>query len=183
MRPRVIVVVGPSCSGKGVVARRLSALGYRSFELSAGLRSHVPTGLGFEERLAHLSALYRRTRGRVLIDELLPSLREVPRDVPVAIIGARQIPELDELSSHYGEATVIGVYSPTELRFQRAQRRARVDGPATFPDFLRLTFWEYSIGLADLMYRARHLLFNTGAEEDLAAAVDNLLPEQPPPAS
>ena len=64
----VIVVAGPSGSGKSVVARILARtnINFEIFELSRGIPQLLPSSpLSFEGRLSHLSKVYSDSSGRV----------------------------------------------------------------------------------------------------------------------
>jgi dephospho-CoA kinase len=179
-RPPLVVVVGPSCSGKSTISRALQRAGYSAFELSAPLSRLVPRGLALDERLRTLTALYQRTQGRVLIEDLLPTLQVAARSTPVAVIGARQLPEIDVLSAEMSRPVVIAVYADDATRYQRSQARQRPDGPHTFEQFIHLTYWEYSIGLAAIMRDATSTIHNTSTEQHFELLAEQLVREQLP---
>src|SRR5262249_55780639 len=137
--------------------------------------------LTFHARLAHLSKVYKETAGRALIDMLLPDLKSAFSQSSVAIIGARQVPEIDVIGRELSEPRIIGIHAPVTIRFARAGQRRRPDAGATYKDFLRLTFWKYSLGLADLMFRAERILDNSGSEEQFRAVCDELAAKNAPP--
>lgn len=180
---RVMLVAGPSGSGKSVVARVLARAGFQVFELSRGIQQLLPTTpLSFEGRLSHLSKIYAASSGRVLIDLLLRELRAAFRTHPVAIVGVRQVPEIEVIRAELFPPSIIAVYAPAAIRFGRVGGRARPDAPASFDQFLKLTFWEYSLGLARIMYEADVLLENSASEDDFDRTCTDLLAKGFPPA-
>jgi len=106
---------------------------------------------------------------------LLPDLKNAFRQHSIAIIGARQVPEIEIIRQELAEPRIIGVHAPVAARFARVGGRRRPDAPSTFEDFLRLTFWEYGLGLAEIMFRADEIIDNSKSEEEFRATCRELL--------
>jgi len=180
-QPLIIVVAGASSSGKGLVADLLRVHGFTAFELSEPLPRLVPPGIPFQERLDRLSKLYDETGGTILIRALLEKINAHQENAKLAIIGARQQAEVDEITKTLGKPIVIGVYATLDTRFKRSIERARPDGPLTRTDFLTLTFWEYSLGLARILCRADYLLENSGERIEFELSLKKILLNITPP--
>jgi len=130
--PIVFGLTGPNAAGKGEVAERLRAHGFRTHSLSDVVRRvAVAEGLPPErEHLIRIGNRLRREGGAgVLAERILADLGE--RDVVDSIRNPEEVAVLRRL----GRFVLIGVTAPVELRFRRALARARPGDPATLAEF------------------------------------------------
>ena len=175
----VLGLTGPNAAGKGEVALHLSRLGFHLHSLSEVIREEARTrGLPPErEHLIRTGNELREQGGAgVLAERILPRL--VGREVVDSIRNPAEVAVLRRLPRF----VLIGVRAPVELRFRRAQQRARPGDPATLEQFRQREEQENTADpLAqqlDATFRlADHVLDNHGDIPALHRDVERLLAE------
>lgn len=130
--PIVFGLTGPNAAGKGEVAERLRAHGFRIHSLSDVIR-RVAESEGLPPEREHLIRIGNHLRQQhgagALAERILPELGE--RDVVDSIRNPEEVAVLRRLDSF----VLIGVRAPLELRFRRAITRSRPGDPETLEAF------------------------------------------------
>lgn len=173
----IIGLTGPNAAGKGEVAAYLLSRGFAYHSLSDVLREemehrHLPPtrenliSLGNELRAAGgAGVLAEQIRERLGARDVVDSIRN-----PVEVEVLRRLPGF----------TLIGVDAPIEVRFSRAQKRARPGDGLTLSDFREKEARENSPArtrqqLAATFALADHTVDNGGSIEELRQNVDAVL--------
>lgn len=173
----ILGLTGPNAAGKGEVAAHLVSRGFAYHSLSDVLREEMerrqlpPTrehliSLGNELRAAGgAGVLAEKVRERLGVRDVVDSIRN-PAEVEV-LRGMKGF-------------ILIGVDAPIEVRFSRAQKRARPGDGLTLADFREKEARENSPDsarqqLAATFALADHTVGNGGSIEELRRSVDALL--------
>lgn len=139
MNRKVIGVVGPLASGKGVVIRRLGELGYKIYSLSDFLRQttkllQLPPD---REILQDVGDLLRKHAGNgVLAARTVEAIKETS-DFNIGVDSIRNPDEIRILKEILG-TKFIGVDATYERCFENMKIRGRDGDPTTWEEFLRL---------------------------------------------
>jgi adenylate kinase family enzyme len=165
------IIVGPTCSGKSICGRFLQHRGFKWLEASTPMVARVPLDQPLNDRLSAVEAFFTKEgkdfTARWVIDTLRQSTDESSLHVgPVVITGCRFVEEVTLLRRELA-ANVIALYTPLGIRYDWAVERHRVDVASSMEDFLRHSFWEYSLGLARIFFEADHLIQNNESEMQL----------------
>ncbi len=123
---RVIGIVGPIASGKGIVAKELKAHGYCVYSLSDRIREELKTR-GLEETRINLRRTANDLRKKFGPDVLAKrTIEKIESDGcdRIVVEAIRNTNEAAYLKQHLG-ARIIGVDAPREFRYKYMQARNR----------------------------------------------------------
>jgi dephospho-CoA kinase len=165
-RPLAVFLVGPTCCGKTEAGRYLAGIGFTWLEPSEYIKKEIPLDVPILQRLRAVDDYFERVgrdyvARRLLSDSLLPDT--LP---PLVITGCRQPIEVALLQQDF-KTVVVALQLDDTIRFSRSGNRARSDATLSFDTFVRATAWEYALGLADMIFRADHIVINNGTISDL----------------
>ena len=173
----ILGLTGPNAAGKGEVASYLVSRGFAYHSLSDVLREemerrHLPPT---RENLIALGNELRAAGGAGVLAEMVQK-RLGSRDVVDSIRNPAEVEVLRRLAGF----TLVGVDAPIEVRFIRAQKRARPGDGLTLEEFSEKEARENSPDrarqqLAATFALADHEVGNGGTIEQLRSSVDLLL--------
>lgn len=134
----VIVVTGPTCSGKSSVARSASsATGWELLHVRQHLLKLLPNRAPTRRDLQDVGAeIEHSTRGtwlRTMVEETM----ERSNAGSIIVDSARTGAQVDSLRSRYPDACVVHVTASVEVRefrFAAARRRSELIEPQSFED-------------------------------------------------
>jgi dephospho-CoA kinase len=170
----MIVVAGPSCSGKSTFGRIARESEFEVLETTTvvkeqfrALSRHGEDIIGFCVRLFHSAGedVFARQNCARIIDHGGDTRRLV-------CIGPRAAGEIRCFRETFEQVKVIGVFADASLRYQRGILRDRDDCARTLEAFIDRDMREYSMGLAALFSSSLDLLLlNNGSIKDFELAV------------
>ena len=173
----IIGLTGPNAAGKGEVAAHLMSLGFAYHSLSDVLREEMEKRRlpSTRENLIALGNELRAAGGAGVLAEKIRERLDA-RDVVDSI---RNPVEVEVLRGMRG-FILIGVDAPIEIRFARAQKRARPGDGLTIEEFREKEARENSPDrarqqLAATFALADHTVGNGGSIEELRGNVDAVL--------
>lgn len=147
LNTRIIGVVGPIASGKGVIVSLLQNKGYRVLSLSDVVRNKAKE-LGLEitrENLQNVGDSLRHDSGNdILAKEIAPEIKKHP-DQKFVIDAIRNPSEVTFLKKEF-HAYIIGVTASPEKRFELMQIRNKAYDPKTWEDFVKAEKRDRGIG-------------------------------------
>lgn len=82
------------------------------------------------------------------------------------IDGCRSMEEVRSFKNLGGNVTVVGIYAPPSVRFERLVRRGREDAPTDMKEFDERDSRELSWGSGEVLALCDHMISNTGSLED-----------------
>jgi len=175
--PLVVGLTGFNAAGKGEVAARLAARGFRVHSLSDVVREEAARqGLAAERE--HLIRIGNELRERfgagVLAERILDRLGT--RDAVDSIRSPAEVRVLRRRP----DFVLVGIDAPVELRFRRSLARGRAGDPRTIEEFLRREAEEntavaHAQQLEATFRLSDRLLANDGDLAALRARVDALV--------
>ncbi|WP_422352059.1 non-canonical purine NTP pyrophosphatase [Stenotrophomonas sp. AR026] len=184
-KPPILVICGPTCSGKTTAADHLvDAHGYMHFEASDFMR------MAFYE-------MHGRRAGPEISEFARQVLAEEPwtvperisehlskfSGVPIVVTGFRSPLELAHFKSACGpDAKIQLVYidADVEARYERAVARGRHDAPESFNAFRERSELQMLMGLREIEDRGDMTNFsNCGSKEDLYIFCDRFVERAP----
>jgi dephospho-CoA kinase len=154
-----VFIVGPTCSGKSEAGSHLSRKGFTWVEPSEFLKSKVPLDIPVLERLQMVERFFEDAGRDYVAKRLLSDIIDGDKQPPFVITGCRQTIEVECLQTRLA-TLVIAVHSEDAVRFERSSSRARPDLAMNYETFIRATAWEYSIGLAKMIFEADDIIVN-----------------------
>lgn len=174
---QIVGLTGPNASGKSEVAAHLGRRGFAYHSLSDVVREEAARR-GLPAERVHLIATgndLRRREGPATL-ALRIAGRLQGRDVVDSIRNPAEVTALRALPGF----RLLGVDAPVEVRFERAQRRARAGDGDTLAEFTRREAQENTADpsaqqLQATLELADARLVNNGSLADLFHAVDDLL--------
>lgn len=133
--------------------------------------ARVPLDQPLADRLTAVEAFFTQEGKDFTAGWVIDTLRQWKDESslhagPVVITGCRFIEEITLLKARLA-AKVIALYTPLGIRYDWAVARQRIDVAYSMEEFLRHSFWEYSLGLARIFFEADHLVQNNGSEMEL----------------
>lgn len=139
MGQKVIGLVGPMVSGKGIVADYLVSLGYSYFRLSDIIREEIERLGKTPDRktLQDIGDKLRQKYGTDILAKRVAKKIESSRIERAIVDGVRNPGELKYLRRRFG-AIIIGVDATRERRFQFILERDRSGDPKTWEEFCQL---------------------------------------------
>ncbi len=181
----IIGLTGPNAAGKGEVAALLTARGFTYHSLSDVLRDEL-TARGVAETRENLIVVgneLRASAGPGILAERIRS-RLTGRDVVDSIRNPAEVEVLRRCRGF----VLVGVDAPLEVRFLRAEARARPGDGATLDEFRSREARENSPDpsrqqLAAVFALADRRLDNGGSLETLRRQVEGLLADLQGPVS
>ena len=181
MSRKVIGVVGPMASGKGVVIDQLKEYGFQIYSLSDILRQtasliQLPPN---REILQDIGDLLRKHAGNGVLAERTVALINQTSDSDIGIDSIRNPVEMQILSEILS-ARFIGVDATLERCFENMRIRNRVGDPKTWEEFLPLAKRDRGIGQeasgqqveSCLQLAQPHVIQNDGSLENLKQRID-----------
>ena len=178
----VLILIGPSGSGKSTCADYLvEQHKFQKFEASRRMTAVVPLGLPQAERLKAIESFLTKN-GRDYLGKCIVEDIQAHRGVAnplqrIVISGFRTEEEVDAVR-HLFPCLVVGIEASFEVRLSRLASRQRSDYSGSPGAFIRLSAWEYSLGLGRLIYHADRLLVNDRSLPWLYAQTDALVTQQ-----
>ena len=173
-RPFALFIVGPTCCGKTEAGSHLAQQGFTWIEPSQFLKDRVPLDVPILARLKMVDNFLESTGRDFVAKSLFSEVLRCKNRAPLVITGCRQMVEVDSFRERF-QTVVVVLYSDDNTRFERCIRRGRTDTALNFETFLRATAWEYSLGLARLMFEADQILLNNGSIFDLRRKVERIV--------
>lgn len=132
----IVGVTGPICAGTDTFMGFLEEEGFISYSYSDVLRD-ILANRGLEitrEGLQDLGDELRREKGNGAISRILIERMREGRDYVVGNI--RNPGEVEELRNSKNYSSLVMIYSPVEVRFERVRRRSRESDPQTLEEFI-----------------------------------------------
>jgi dCMP deaminase len=176
----IVGLTGKFAAGKGTVAERLMALGYRYHSLSDILREEL-AGRGVEEgrdALREIGNELRQADGPgALARRLLERLSDGNDHIVDSIRNPAEVVELRKLDAF----VLIAVDAPAPVRFQRLRLRDRIGDPETWEAFQKMEAAELASDdpttqqLIATLALADHEMENSGPRSALEAHLSSLL--------
>lgn len=170
MAKKIIGLVGPIASGKGVFGKYLENMGYLYYSLSDQIRHYLSSkGVTINrENLQNAGNYLRQTQGlSVLADMTIIQIDGFRRNLVIDSI--RNLGEIERLRAAFPGIKVIGVDAPEEIRLKRflARAVARGEDGITAEDFWRANARDRGEGLAN------------GQQVDLCLLASDLIIDNP----
>ena len=176
----IVGLTGKFAAGKGTVADRLQARGFRYHSLSDILREELAVRDVQEGRgaLREIGNQLRQEGGPgVLAQRLVERLSDGGDHIVDSIRNPAEVAVLRTLESF----TLIAVDAPAEVRFRRLRGRDRVGDPETWQDFVDMEAKELASDdpttqqLLATLREADYELDNAGGIDALNEGLDELL--------
>lgn len=179
---KVIALVGPIASGKGVVAGYLEDKGYCSFSLSDRIREEL-TRQGMEITRSNLRDMAHKLRKDLGPDILAKRTADKAKKSgceKIVIDAIRNPFEVRRIQEDL-DAVVIGVNASQKRRYEFMQMRSRPGDIKTYDEFIKQDNEELASGvdhkmnILDAIKKADYIIENDGTLEDLKSKVDDIL--------
>ena len=179
----IIAVTGMPLAGKGVVSTKLEEKGYPRLIMSSVVKEEMKKRnieVNYENILEFASSI-RTEKGNCAVAWLcLPYLDDLLKDNKVVILDGVRSPEaIEMLKKQYGEDFVlVAVTASFEKRLKRLGREDHAGIEASNEEEMRnRDNKEISMGLADTMDLADHMITNDGSFEDFELKIQELFNE------
>lgn len=180
---RVIGIVGPIASGKGVVIRLLKDKGYHVLSLSDLVRARAKEW-GFSitrENLQNVGDSLRQKFGNAILAEIVaPEIPKNPKQKFV-IDAIRNPAEVTFLKKECN-AYIIGITASPKKRYELMKARGREYDPSSWEEFVKLEARDRGVGqeahgqqVEKCLALADGIVENNGSLEDLEEKVQNFL--------
>ena len=162
---QLVLIFGPSCSGKSECGKFLESLGFKWIEASDAMAKKMPFSMHWQTRIARIEEYFKQQGTDSNAVWALTILKELTANKNfdsklICITGFRLIEERERLLKEHANITTIAIHSSLDQRFSRMTERNRADATSSINDFARLSSWEHSLGLARLMYESCHTVIN-----------------------
>ena len=166
---KAIATIGLPAAGKGLFSEVASSFGIPVFVCGDVVREETRKR-GLPLTLSNTGMIMLRIR-----DESGPAViakRRIPKidasDCSVVIVeGVRNLEEIEELRSHYGNVTLVGIHSSPQTRFERLISRGREDDPSTWQEFESRDRRDLNVGVGQAIALADEMIVNEGTIEEL----------------
>lgn len=177
---QVIGIVGPTASGKGVLAKALIERGFSYYSLSERIREKCDAvGLYHtRENLQNVGDLLRQEFGCSVLAEWTSELFGDSQKIVVESI--RHPEEVKFLTKYFG-AKIVAVAATRFNRFKYMQIRGREGDPKVWEEFLAQDIREhspvypYSINIPGCVSGADHLIRNNSTKVNLLRNINTKL--------
>ena len=119
------------------------------------------------QRIPHVDHFFQTHGYAVIADWISDQIRCVDADVPVVVSGCRMPEEVLSVRRHRPNAKSVAIHASLSDRFLWLRARGRADAPESIDELFRLTAWEMTLGLANILYRADAIEINDGSLDRL----------------
>lgn len=174
---RIIATAGLPGSGKGLFSAVAAEYGIPVFVCGEVVREETRRR-GLPLTMANTGAVMLRIREEegpaVISKRLIPKIDASGCSTAI-VEGVRNLEEIEELRTHYGNVTLIGIHSSPQTRFDRLRSRGREDDPATWEEFESRDLRELGVGLGKAMALADEMAINEETIEEFQCLAQALL--------
>src|SRR5579883_659876 len=174
----MVIVTGPSCSGKSTFGRLSRERGLQVVESTDVVKVAFRESRKDNEDIIDFCVRVYRDYGEETFavkncERFLRENFDIPR---LVCIGCRAAGEIEYFRKVLSVQRVIGIYADTSIRHYRGILRNREDCAHDITEFIRHDMREYSMGLAGLFSRSLDSLFlNNGSMVDFEDGVERQL--------
>jgi dephospho-CoA kinase len=174
----MLIVTGPSCSGKSTFGRIAKAKGAEVIETTDVVKeSFRSSGAPGEDIIEFCVRSYREAGEDVFATRNYERIVRCGYDLRrLVCMGFRAAGEVECFRRLLPSTRVIGIYADTTIRYERGLLRDRADCARSLEDFVRRDMREYSMGLAALFSRTLDVLvLNNGTMSEFEYRVEREL--------
>lgn len=183
LNTRIIGIVGPIASGKGIILSLLQQQGYEVLSLSDVVREKTKEW-GLEITRKNLQDVGDRLRKKfgmsILAEMIAPKIQKNPKKKFV-IDAIRNPAEVKFFKNQFG-AFVIGVTAPAEKRFELMRARNKPYDPTTWEEFQKAEERDRGVGQEEhgqqvekCLAMADVTLENNGTLEEFMQKIEEIL--------
>jgi dephospho-CoA kinase len=176
----VIIITGPTCSGKTEVFDYLCENGYVGIDMGDFLRKLLQLNTTSREETIHIigEEIERYGRERItsqMVEKLISM--HLPNTKGFVVCGMRSSKDMKIFIEKLKNKTInIFIYSDPSDCYKRNIQRIREGDPRTFWDFLKNYYEEINSGIGDLIKNFEfELVINNSNLDDLYFAINALI--------
>lgn len=172
----IICISGPSCAGKSTAAEYLSdEYGIDHLEASDFVRRRFESQSEFTSIMEFVKSEFKNKGKDTFAKDVVNELELRPSGDQI-IAGYRAAEEIQHTKKELGCAGVLGIYSNSQLRFQRKLKRDDPPGDYEYIQFVNKDFQEYKFGINSILQQfTDDLIINEGTRPSLRDELDKVI--------
>jgi len=174
----MLIVTGPSCSGKTTFGRMARAKGIVVIETTDIVKEVFRETARLGEDIIEFCVRTYQEEGEEVFAELNYDriIQTGLEPASLVLVGVRAAGEVEYFRRRVSATTVIGIYADTTSRYERCLIRDRQDCAKNIQEFIRRDMREYAMGLARLFSGTLDfLMLNNGTLADFEMKVHSEL--------
>ncbi len=158
----VIGLTGMPGAGKSMVIKSAQDAGYAVVTMGDVIREETAKR-GLELNPVNVGKVMLELRAiggeNVVAEKCIPKLEAKETNI-VIIDGIRSYAEVEVFQKHFAKFTLIAVYAPPQLRFNRLANRGRSDDPTSWEVFHERDMRELGVGIGKAIALSEYIIIN-----------------------